>query len=150
VGATVLNTTNRRHSKGAPCAKTPESVRFIRRHEARFKNSLQPYAMWGTPNPMLGLKYRIEEKCKKSYPQTDFDEAILQIVSGLPQIGAVVSTSFFEPFLDTGKMNTELSPMLDSSRYDSAYLFNMMSVGGESVNEWRKQLGRRKLPRSAN
>jgi hypothetical protein len=52
--------------------------------------------------------------------------------------------------LDIDKMNAELFPMLDSSRYDSAYLFNMTGVGGESVYEWRKQLGWRKLPRSAN
>jgi hypothetical protein len=121
-----------------------------RREEARFKDSTQPYAMWGTPNPILGLKYRIEEKCKKTYPQVNFDEAILLVVSGLPKIGAVVSTSSLEPFLDIDKMNTVLSPMLDSSRYDSAYLFNMMGVGGESVYEWRKKLGWRKLPRSAN
>ena len=55
-------------------------------------------------------------------------------------MGAIVSTSFFEQFLDVAKMNAELSPILDGSRYDCAYLFSMMGVGGESVREWRKRL----------
>ncbi len=87
-----------------------------RRREAQFKESTQPYAMWGTPNPMAGLKYRIEQKRKKTYLQANFDEVILLIVSGLPQMGAVTSTLLFEPFLDLGKMNAELSPILEGSR----------------------------------
>jgi hypothetical protein len=96
----------------------------------------------GNTQPDTQLKYRIEEKCKKAHPQADFDEVILLIVSGLPQMGAIVSTSFFEQFLDVAKMNAELFPILDGSRYDCAYLFSMMGVGGESVREWRKGLWR--------
>lgn len=57
----------------------------------------------------------IEEKCKKAYPQADFDEVILLIVSALLPMGAIVSTSLLDPALDIGRMNAELSPILDSS-----------------------------------
>jgi hypothetical protein len=63
-------------------------------------------------------------------------------------MGAVTSTLLFEPFLDLSKMNSELSPILEGSRYGSAYLFNMMGVGEESVYEWQRQIGWKKLPRA--
>jgi hypothetical protein len=122
----------------------------LRRQEAKFKNSTVPYAAWGNPNPMPALQYRIDEKCKKSYPGANFDEVILLIVSGLPQMGAVTSTIVVEPFLQVDKMNAELSPILEGSRYGSAYLFNIMGIGGASVYEWRRQLGWRKLQRAVD
>jgi hypothetical protein len=120
----------------------------LRHQEAKFKNSTVSYAAWGNPNPMPALRYRIEEKCKKSYPESDFDEVVLLVVSGLPQMGAITSTLLFEPFLDLSNMNSELSPVLEASRYGSAYLFNMMGVGGESAYEWQRQIGWKKRPRA--
>lgn len=99
---------------------------------------------------MPGLLHRIQEKCRKSYPTDNFDEVVLLIVSGLPQLGGVTSTLLFEPFLNIDQMNAQLSPILERSRYGSAYLFNMLGVGGESVYEWRKQNGWRKLPRMSS
>jgi hypothetical protein len=131
--------------------ESPSSIQKgseLRRQETKFKNSTATYAAWGNPNPMPALQYRIEEKCKKSYPRANFDELVLLIVSGLPQIGAVTCTLLFEPFLDLCKKNSGLSPILEGSRYGSAYLFNMMGVGGESVYEWQRQSGWKKLPRA--
>jgi hypothetical protein len=57
----------------------------LRRQETKFRNSVAPYAAWGRPNPMPTLQCRIEDKCKKSYPGSNFDEVVLLIVSGLPR-----------------------------------------------------------------
>jgi hypothetical protein len=80
----------------------------LRRQEAKFKNSTQPYAAWGTPNPMPALRYGILEKCKKSYPGANFDEAVLLIVSGLPQMGAITSTLVLDLALQADKMNSDV------------------------------------------
>jgi hypothetical protein len=122
----------------------------LRRQEAAFKNSTQPYAAWGTPNPMTALQYRIAEKCAKSYPAANFDEVVLLVVSGMPQMGAIASTLVLDLALQVDKMNAELAPMLEGSRYGSAYLFNMMGIGGPSVYEWKKGVGWRKIPRAAD
>jgi hypothetical protein len=94
-----------------------------RSQEAKFKNGTQPYAANGNPNPMPALRYRIEAKCSKSYPTNDFDEEILLVVSGLPKMGAIASTIVLPIALQVDKMNSELSPILESSRYDCAYIF---------------------------
>jgi hypothetical protein len=36
---------------------------------------------------MEALRYRIAEKCSKTYPENDFDEEVLLIVAALPQMG---------------------------------------------------------------
>jgi hypothetical protein len=77
----------------------------LRRQETKFRNSVAPYAAWGRPNPMPALQCRIEDKCKKNYPGSNFDEVVLLIVSGLPQMGAITSTILFEPFLQVDKMS---------------------------------------------
>jgi hypothetical protein len=53
---------------------------------------------------MPALQCRIEDKSKKSYHGTNFDEVVLLIVSGMPQNGAITSTIVFEPFLQVDKM----------------------------------------------
>jgi hypothetical protein len=122
----------------------------LRRQEARFKNNTQPYAAWGNPRPMPALQYRIAEKCKKSYPPGNFDEVVLLLVSGLPQMGAIASTIVLDLALSADKMNVELSPILEHSRYDCAYLFNMLGIGGPSVYEWQRQTGWRRIPKAGD
>jgi hypothetical protein len=117
-----------------------------RHQEAAFKNSTQPYAAWGNPNPMAALKYRIAEKCQKTYPPSGFDEVVLLIVAGVPQMGAITSTLVLDLALQVNHMNAELAPILQRSRYGSAYLFNIMAIGGPSVYEWQPDRGWRKIP----
>lgn len=42
------------------------------------------------------------------------------------------------------------TPILEHSRYGSAYLFNMMGIGGPSVYEWQRRPGWRKLPKATD
>jgi hypothetical protein len=87
---------------------------------------------------MPALRYRIEAKCSKSYPANDFDEEVLLVVSGLPKMGAIASTIVLPIALQVDKMNSELSPILESSRYDCAYIFGMIGKGGPWVYGWEK------------
>jgi hypothetical protein len=45
---------------------------------------------------MAALKYRIAGKCQKTYPASGFDEVVLLIVAGVPQMGAITSTLVLE------------------------------------------------------
>jgi hypothetical protein len=60
-------------------------------------------------------------------------------------MGAIASTTVLALALQIDKMNTELSPILEPSRYGSAYLYNMMGIGGPSVYEWQRSIGWKKL-----
>jgi len=122
----------------------------LRREESKYKDSTRPYATWGILNPMGALQYRITEKCSKTYPPNDFDEEVLLIVAALPQMGAIGATMVLEIGLDVDKMNAELSPTLERSRYDCAYLFGMMGLSGSWVFEWQKGHGWRRTPRAAD
>ncbi len=94
---------------------------------------------------MAALQYRIVEKCRKTYPPANFDESVLLIASGLPQMGAIASTLVLDLALQVDQMNTELGPILERSRYGSAYLYNIMGIGGPSVYEWQPKLGWRRV-----
>jgi hypothetical protein len=68
----------------------------------------------------------------------------------VPQVAAIVSTFLWEPVLDLDQMNATLSPILQSSAYSSAYLYNMMGKGGPSVHEWTRDTAVwRKIPRKS-
>jgi hypothetical protein len=82
----------------------------LRRQEAAFKNSTRSYAAWGIPNPMAALKYRIAGKCQKTYPPSGFDEVVLLVVAGVPQLGAITSTLVLDLALQVNQMNAELAP----------------------------------------
>ena len=142
VQVTVLHTDEGRD----PSRKGSE----LRRQEARFNNSTQPYAAWGVPNPMAALRYRIAEKSRKVYPAADFDEVVLLVASGLPQMGVIGSTLVLDLALEIDRMNAELAPILQHSRYGSAYLFNIMGIGGPSVYEWQPDRGWRKIPKAVD
>jgi hypothetical protein len=52
---------------------------------------------------MEALRYRIAEKCSKTYPENDFDEEVLLIVAALPQMGAIGATMVLEDSLQIDK-----------------------------------------------
>jgi hypothetical protein len=119
-----------------------------RRDEAKYKDSKVPYAIWGKANPMDALENRIREKCQKNYPAYDFDEVVLLVAASLPMQGAMGATLALEfvldDFLQTHKMDLILSPILEGSRYDSVYIYNMMGVAGASVYKWLPNQGWKK------
>jgi hypothetical protein len=113
----------------------------LRRQEAAYKGWPTAYAMCTKPSPWNGLAHRFQAKCSKQHSQTAFDELVLLVAASVPQWAGVVSTFLWDRAIDVNMMNAVLSPILRTSQYSSAYLYNMMGVGGPSVYEWTKALG---------
>jgi len=121
----------------------------LRRQEALYKTWPTAYAMYGKPGPWGGLAYRLQSKCAKRCSIRTADELVLLVAASVPQTGAIVSTFLWDAAMDLNGMNTILSPILMGSDFSSAYLYNMMGVGGASVYEWTRERGVwRKIPRS--
>ena len=66
----------------------------------------------------------------------------LLVAASIPQLGGTVSTLLFDPRLKVDELNSQLSPILEQSRYAAAYLYIMMP---EAVYEWTKKNGWEKL-----
>jgi hypothetical protein len=113
----------------------------LRRQEATYKTWTTSYALCGKQNPWSGLAHRLQSKCSKVYSKTVFDELILLVAASVPQWAGVVSTLLLDMALDINQMNTTLAPSLAPGDYSSAYLYNMMGIGGPSVYEWTKERG---------
>jgi hypothetical protein len=121
---------------------------MLRRQEAAYKGWQTAYAMYGKPSPWDGLVQRLQAKCSKQYSRTVFDELVLLVAASVPQLGTIVSTLLLDLAMDIGKMNAILAPNLVVSAYSSAYIYNMMGVGGASVYEWTRESGVwKKIPR---
>jgi len=113
----------------------------LRRQEAAYKGWPTAYAMCARASPWNGLVHRLQSKCSKQHSQNAFDEVVLLVAASVPQSAAVVSTFLWDRAVDVNMMNAVLSPILRAGAYSSAYLYNMMGVGGPSVYEWTKALG---------
>jgi hypothetical protein len=121
----------------------------LRRQEAAYRGWSTAYAMSSRPSPWSGLVHRLQAKCGKRYSLTLFDELVLLVAASVPQWAAVASTFLWDRAIDVSMMNAVLSPILSTSQYSSAYLYNMMGVGGASFYEWSKESGVwRKIPRA--
>ena len=124
---------------------------LLRSQESAYKSWPTAYAMSAKPSPWTGLVHRLQSKCSKAYSQTVFDELVLLVAASVPQWPGVASTMLLDLALDLNKMNVTLSPILKTSHYSSAYLYNMMGVGGPSIYEWTRESGVwRKIPRQGS
>lgn len=105
-------------------------------------NPDMPYSMWGQNNPTIAIqtlansiKRKTEIAAKHSF--NGFDEIWLLVCSGIPELGAVVSTIMMTPWLLAEDMDSETYQILSKSKYDRCFFFPIL--GAEQVfYRWEK------------
>jgi hypothetical protein len=115
----------------------------VRLEESRKADLGLPAVTFVNPFSISALIYLIREKAKKGWSQKDFPDMRLLIAASIPQDGGTASTSLFDPLVSVGELNTQLSPILEQTKYSAAYLYVMMP---ESAYKWTKESGWKKLP----
>ena len=133
------------HGGEAPGARGGSA---LRREESQRARNPHTYAMYGVADPLQGLVARISEKVRQSakYDFKEFDRVNLILATNVPTWGASASTFLLEAFLSLEALERITAPLLDSSRYGSAYIFVMQSAsGGSAVFARDRDAGWRRL-----
>lgn len=93
------------------------------------------YATWGVPDPLPGIRTRIEEKIKRAetYDNNQYNELWLLIAAQIPNLGAMASTFIIPQFLNAERLNLEFDSLLRQSRFGRVYLYLIMN---NLIFEW--------------
>jgi len=127
----------------------------LRRAEKAKAASGRPYAMSVGLNPIPALVSAIAQKVGRAVrpDRQRFRKVLLVIAASLPHDG-VGATIFLDATLEPKlpHLNAATHDLLSDSSYDSAYIFNMLSLEGTSViYEWERNSGwSRRGPASSN
>ncbi len=121
----------------------------LRRAEKAKAASGGPYGMWVGLDPIPALFSTIAQKVDQATrpDRQRFCEVILIIAASLPHDG-VGSTSLLDPALGPKlpNLNAATHDLLVHSAYDSAYIFNILSIEGTPVvYKWDRENGWRRL-----
>ena len=108
----------------------------LRRAEKAKAATGRPYGMWVRPDPIPALLSTITQKVGAATrpDRQRFREAILVIAASLPHDGAA-ATALVDLGLESElpRLNAATHDLLLHSAYDSAYIFNMLSLEGTPV-----------------
>lgn len=121
----------------------------LRKEEERHAAPGQIRGYWPPYNPLPRLVRRINAKAFKSYDLTGADEFWLAIFAGVPQEGAVASTSLFPMALDCQELTTLTTltaSSLENSQFVKCHIFCELAVSGPCLYSWQRGARWREVP----
>ena len=125
--------------------RTPNSKGSqLRREEKQKAIDAQSYAMFVVLDPTSAIVNTIAQKVERGNHADvqRFSSLVLLVVSSVPQDGGTAATFLLDVALDLPRLNTATAEGLSQSAYTSAYIFNVLSLGGgPSVYQWTREDG---------
>ena len=114
----------------------------LRATEERLARQLQgqPSPVWGISNPNPRLIARITDKIAiaATYDVTSYGQVWLLVSTGIPKLGAVVSTFAFPAFLDIDVLNRATHESLCRSSFSAVYVHMLLPSALFSWSRERK------------
>lgn len=116
----------------------------LRREEKRRSAGGGAYTMAVVLDPIPAIVSAVTQKVERA-SRADvrrFRELVLLIVSSRPEWGGTASGLLLDAALDLPRLNAETHRLLSGSAFKSAYIFNMLALGGTpSIYTWSREDG---------
>jgi hypothetical protein len=97
------------------------------------------YGTWAQnrPDRMIAAVARsISRKSRMSF--AGFDDFWLLVCCGVPQFGAIASTSVLTPWLDVARLDAATAQSLSTSKYTRAFIHVVLGLEEQALYQWRR------------
>jgi hypothetical protein len=95
------------------------------------------YWAWGQNDPskvVAAIEQSITRKARMSF--AGFHEFWLLLCCGVPEMGAIASTSVMTPWVDTAALDRATLDKLASSKYSRAFIYSIAGVEEQALYQW--------------